>query len=355
MQNLSFYDLDDDMQALMLAGVLGNRGVVVDRLGGMCGDIFVLDQGEHVHPRYVCAKVPRKPKNASTEEVNKRFLVELELQLRFYHHTFVHWCFDLKDVLGAPVALFRYWDGDLRSCMSSQSEIEKLSLIAYCCSGLMHCYGRGLVAHQDLKPANIFVRDYRKAVRDLPDLDIYLVALIADFGLANAFMQTPAVFDGSRPYMAPEQWSQSPLSEKTDVFALGVILHELLSGGYHPVGVRTAEVWPLAAPGDSKKWTRPERWQKWINRKCPLEAQVQLSPDVRGLIERTLSTDPGSRPTMADLRASILDLIKVRSTEAHHQLRFLIDYFDRGASQAPLETEWPYVAKAWQRLQKRFG
>ncbi|WP_447902994.1 protein kinase domain-containing protein [Pseudomonas serbica] len=354
MQNVCFYDFDDENQALMLEVALGNRGVVVDRLNGMCGDIFVFDQGHQVHPRYVCAKVPRRLKDVTPEEVNKRFLAELGLQLRFYHHTFVHWCFDLKDVLGAPVALFRYWDGDLRSYMSSHSEVTKLSLIAYCCSGLLHCYERGLVAHQDMKPANIFIRDFRRVASGLPDLDIYLVALIADFGLANASV-TSGVFDGSRPYMAPEQWSRSTLSQKTDVFALGIILHELMSGGFHPVGVRTAEVWPSPSIGVSKKWTRPGDWRKWIDRKCPLEAQVELKPDVKRLIELTLSIEPESRPAMAELRTSILDLIKTRSEESHYQLQLLIDHFDREASQDSIETDWPYVAKAWQRLQERFS
>ncbi|WP_206271459.1 protein kinase domain-containing protein [Pseudomonas viridiflava] len=354
LEDLSFYDLNDDMQALILAGALGNRGNVVNRLSGMCGDIFVLDQGEHALPRYVCAKVPRRAGNISIEDMNKRFIVELELQLQFYHHAFVHWCFDLKEVLGAPVALFRYWDGDLRNTMSSQSEVEKLALLAYCCSGLMHCYGRGLLAHQDLKPANIFIRDYRKVFHGLRQLDIYLVALVADFGLANAFI-TSGVFEGSRPYMAPEQWSRSALTERTDVFALGIILHELLTGGYHPVGVRTEEVWPTPLPGQSRKWLRADSWQKWINRGCPLGAPVVLGADVKELIEHALSSDPGSRPSMTDLRAAILDLIQARSDDAHHQLQFLWDYFDDGASQAPLATEWPYLAKAWERLQKRFG
>ena len=43
MQNVCFYDFDDENQALMLEVALGNRGVVVDRLSGMCGDIFIFD------------------------------------------------------------------------------------------------------------------------------------------------------------------------------------------------------------------------------------------------------------------------------------------------------------------------
>lgn len=355
MQLPSFYDLSDDEQELMLAVTLGNRGVVVNRLNGLCGVIFVLDQGEGVNPRYVCAKVPRKHQTVSVEDMNRRFLDELALQLHFSHHTFVHWCFDVREVLGAPVAVFRYWDGDLCHYMSGRSDIRQLSLIVYCCSGLMHCYGRGLVAHQDLKPANIFVRDFERVVSGLPDLDIYQVAMIADFGLANAFMKTPAVFDGSRPYMAPEQWKKSPLSEKTDVFALGVILHELLTDGFHPAGVRTAEVWPTPIPEQSSKWKRSESWKKWIAHNCPLKAPVKLDVDVRRVIGKMLSIETSSRPSMADVRDLVLDLIKTRCGKAHFQLDALIKYFDSNASNGSLEEEWPYLANNWQNLQKRFG
>ncbi|WJD67836.1 protein kinase [Pseudomonas asiatica] len=355
MQPPFFYDLDDDEQKLMLEVALGNRGVVVSRLNGMCGDIFIFDQGERVVPRYVCAKVPRKHRTASIEEVNKRFVEELALQLRFSQHSLVHWCFDLREVLGAPVAMFRYWDGDLRSYMSGSSDITKLSLIAYCCTGLIHCYARGLVAHQDLKPANIFVRDLRKDMCELPALDVYQITLIADFGLANACIKVPAVFDGSRPYMAPEQWNKSPLSEKTDVFALGIILHELMTNGFHPAGVRSEEVWPLAAPGHSTKWTRPESWKKWISGNCPLKAPVELSEDVKRLIESTLSIDPASRPGMEKLRDLILELIKSRCEQAHFQLETLIKYYDLNASKGSLEEEWPYLATVWKRFQNRFG
>ena len=349
-----FYDLDQDMQSLMLEGVLGNRGNVVSRLNGMCGDIFVLDQGANVTPRYVCAKVPRRTESISPEEASMRFVGELELQLGYYHHAFVHWCFDLKEVLGVPVALFRFWGADLRHVMPSQSVIEKLSLIAYSCSGLMHCYRKWLVAHQDLKPANIFVRDVKCAFPGLPPLDIYKVALVADFGLANASINS-GVFEGSRPYMSPEQWAKSPLSEKTDVFALGVILHELLTDGYHPAGLKTADVWPAPAAGQSKKWTRAEAWRKWIDKNCPLDSAVQMDDDARELIQRMLSPDPNNRPSMASTRESVLGLVKDRSGEAHHQLQFLLDHFDGQASQAPIDTEWPHLAKAWKRLKLRFG
>ena len=81
--------------------------------------------------------------------------------------------------------------------------------------GLAHAHAHG-VTHRDLKPENVFLCDDGQVK-------------ILDFGMAHAFGLRRA--DGGTPaYMAPEQLEGSPEDERTDVFALGVILFEMLSG-----------------------------------------------------------------------------------------------------------------------------
>lgn len=104
---------------------------------------------------------------------------------------------------------------------SQPSQVTKLSLLVYTCIGLRHCYEKGLIAHQDLKPANNFIQNINGNFVGQPDLDIYEFAIVADFGLVNTFKED--IFDGSRPYMAPEQWNKNELSQATHIFALGVI------------------------------------------------------------------------------------------------------------------------------------
>jgi len=81
--------------------------------------------------------------------------------------------------------------------------------------GLAHAHGEGVV-HRDLKPSNVFLCD-RGTVK------------LLDFGLAHAFGRQP-VSGGTPLYMAPEQWKGAPEDERTDVFALGVILYQMLAG-----------------------------------------------------------------------------------------------------------------------------
>src|SRR5262249_6846964 len=81
--------------------------------------------------------------------------------------------------------------------------------------GLADAHAAGVV-HRDLKPANVVVcNDGRVKV--------------LDFGLAHAFGRT-RISGGTPAFMAPEQWQDAPEDERTDIFALGVILFRALSG-----------------------------------------------------------------------------------------------------------------------------
>jgi TolB-like protein len=92
---------------------------------------------------------------------------------------------------------------------------EALRLVLEAARGLAHAHARGVV-HRDLKPSNIYLCD---------DGSVRLL----DFGLAHAFGRRR--LDGGTPdFMAPEQWRGAPEDERTDVFALGVLLYRMLSG-----------------------------------------------------------------------------------------------------------------------------
>lgn len=138
------------------------------------------------------------------------------------------------------------------------------------CAAVDAAHRRGLV-HADLKPENVFI-----AHNDVTD-----TVKVLDFGLASSILRarednrSGTVVLGTPPYMAPEQLRNEPPQPAWDLWALGVIAYELLTG-FHPFAA-AAGTWPE-----------------------PLDAHLSgpLAPMIP-FFERALAVDPARRPRSA--------------------------------------------------------
>ena len=113
---------------------------------------------------------------------------------------------------------------------------ETLSTVVEVAKGLAHAHANGVI-HRDLKPGNVFLCDDGRVK-------------VLDLGMAHAFGR-PVIEGGTSGYMAPEQRRGAPEDERTDVFALGVILYQMLAGEL-PFGGRGTRATPalsLEVPG----------------------------------------------------------------------------------------------------------
>jgi serine/threonine protein kinase len=102
---------------------------------------------------------------------------------------------------------------ELRACPRAAA-----ALAAKVAGAVGFLHGRGIL-HRDLKPSNILL-DARDS----------LEPLVCDFGLAGRLDEAPARVAGTPPYMAPEQAEGRPLTAAADVWGVGAVLHELLTG-----------------------------------------------------------------------------------------------------------------------------
>jgi serine/threonine protein kinase len=140
------------------------------------------------------------------------------------------------------------------------------------------------VIHRDLKPRNVMVDDAGRA-------------RVLDFGVAlviNAKDRFEGVLAGSPAYMAPEQVLHDPVSPQTDVFAIGVILHEMLTGARPFHGETTPELLAAIAAHD------PEP---------PSASNPQVHADVDAVVARCLAKDRAQRFPNARALVEALDAI----------------------------------------------
>jgi hypothetical protein len=155
-------------------------------------------------------------------ETRARFRREARL-LQFLTHPNVIRALAFTEERGAPwLVLERPPGRSLRDEMARRGPMspeEVVPVLTGLAAGLDHLHARGLV-HLDVQPENAIVT---------PDGDVKLV----DFGLAQAAGDAQEPLDGARDevaYLAPEQVCGEPVSTATDVYALGCVVYEMLTG-----------------------------------------------------------------------------------------------------------------------------
>jgi eukaryotic-like serine/threonine-protein kinase len=228
-----------------------------------------------------------KTVSPSAEE-RRRLLREARVASAVQHPNVVR-VFDVfENEQGTPVIVMELLEGEtLRAKLARESRLDpsdvaNLMLPVVSAVGTAHALG---IVHRDLKPENVFLARESGRVRPCV-LDFGTAKLTASVGLvASAQLTQPGALVGTVLYMAPEQITGEPVDHRTDIWALGVILYEALSG---------------ARPIDG---TRPEQVVMRLVSSAitPLSVVAPEVPeDLVDLVRRTLSRDANYRP--ADLR-----------------------------------------------------
>jgi serine/threonine-protein kinase PpkA len=151
-------------------------------------------------------------------------------------------------------------------------------------------HGAGVV-HRDLKPGNIMLRDNGR------------VALI-DFGIAHALraepVVSPAAISGTPYYMSPEQARGEPTDERADLYALGVILYQMLTGEKPYVGETTQAILDQHSHAPLPRLAAPlDAYQPLLDRLLAKDAASRLAT-ARELIEAIERIRPLADPGRAE-------------------------------------------------------
>jgi tetratricopeptide (TPR) repeat protein len=170
----------------------------------------------------VALKVIR-PELASNHEAIERFRHELVLARQVTHKNVIR-IYDLAEADGLKFITMEYVEGeDLHRVISEKHKLspeESVDIMQQACRGLEAAHSVGVI-HRDLKPQNMMRDDSGRI-------------LVMDFGLARTLegggVTQTGVLVGTLDYMSPEQALGQPLDPRSDIFTLGLIFFELLSG-----------------------------------------------------------------------------------------------------------------------------
>jgi len=257
------------LERYRIVGLLGR--------GGM-GEVYRAEDLKLGQP--VALKFLPEALQGDTERL-ERFYNEARMA-REVSHSAVCRVHDIGEVDGHHFLSMEYVDGeDLASLVRRIGRLpgdKAIDIARQICAGLGAAHAKG-VLHRDLKPQNVML-DGRGNVR------------ITDFGLAGLAetIQGDDVRSGTPAYMSPEQLAGREVTQRSDIYALGLVLYELFTGkrpypGRSLADIKKQHLEPLAPPSD---------------------LVADIPPEVEITILRCLDRDPARRPPSALAVAALL-------------------------------------------------
>ena len=209
---------------------------IVEPLGhGGMGAVFLAERADGGFNQQVALKLIRG--GMASERIVRRFESERQILARLQHPNIARLLDGGLSADGQPYFAMEYVDGVPldRYCDRHDGPVEeRIRLVRDTCTAVQYAHRR-LIVHRDLKPSNLLVTTDSE-----PDPGAAQVKLL-DFGIAKMLSDDdPGAGDGALTrtgravmtpaYAAPEQVQHEPVTTATDVYALGVVLYELLAG-----------------------------------------------------------------------------------------------------------------------------
>lgn len=232
-----------------------------------------------------------RPEYANRPDFIRRFEVEVQIIALMEHPHIVPLYDYWRDPQGAFLVMRYMRGGSLRDLLREQHtcDIRCAARIMAQISGALHYVHQQNVIHRDVKPSNIL-------------LDESGIAYLADFGIAKRLSETESltnrdVIVGSVDYISPEQARGEQTSPGTDVYSLGVVLYEMLTGD-HPF------------PGISSS----ERLYKHLHEPVPpiTSLPAAINDSVNAVIQRATAKAPERRyPNILSFAQSFSDAVQI--------------------------------------------
>ena len=267
---------------MMEPDVLGQRYEIIEHVGsGGMADVYKAH--DRILDRIVAVKILHA-QLASDEEFLRRFQQEAQGAARLSHPNIVS-IYDVGEDKNRHYIIMEYIAGEtLKTLIQREGPLSvdlSLRIAREIACALAHAHANHLV-HCDIKPHNILVTSDGRVK-------------VADFGIARAITSTTMTYDGnvvgSVHYFSPEQAKGTKITPKSDVYSLGIVLYEMLTGRLPFHGETTVSV--------ALKHLQEE----------PLalrQIDGHIPPIVEAIVLKALTKDPEERPDSFELIEDIV-------------------------------------------------
>lgn len=303
----------------LIGMVLGH--CVIDELLGQGGMARVYRGKQENLDRFVAIKV-LPPYYAADPAFVERFKLEARAMAKLSHPNIVT-VHDTGEENGRLFIIMEYvGGGTLKQKMSNSMQMrEVIQVISEVAGALTYAHSMGIV-HRDVKPVNVLMDASGRAV-------------LSDFGIAKV-LQTSAALTrdgagvGTPEYMSPEQCRGGPVDARTDIYALGVMLFEMLTGH---------------TPFEADNYTALAHAHIYETPPPPSRLNPRVSPAVQSVVMKALEKDPAHRFQKATELASALEAAAAAQTPVMPMARPVNPAAARPASpaQRPMPSQAPAV------------
>jgi serine/threonine protein kinase len=362
-----------DRRKALVGRVVGNYKLVSVLGHGGTGTVYLGERADRQYSAQVAVKIVDN--GTMQGELGLRFRAERQILASLNHANIARLLDAGETDEGNPYLVMEYVHGEPldRYCDRQRLGVrERLQLFLDICSAVQYAH-QNLVVHRDLKPANILV-----TAEGTPKLLDFGIAKLLDAGEAAAAMALTRMNDRllTPEYASPEQILGRPVTTGSDVYALGVVLYELLTG-LRPYTVpasasqleleRSICITDPPKPSAAVRRARdsgPLEGQSEMlavaaaRRLTPEKLQKRLSGDIDSIVLRALRKEPAHRYNSIEQFASDVRRYLAREPVQARQQGFHVEFMGisyRSAAPwhatkcASRPASSPRISRAWAR------
>jgi serine/threonine protein kinase len=306
--------IDDVIAPEFVAGQLVGPYRLTKRLGiGGMGEVWLASRSDGTLTRQVALKLPHIHLLAGV--VRRRFERERDILAALSHPRIAHLYDAGVDEAQNPYLAMEWVDGVAINeyCRDAKVSLERrLNLFLQVLDAVGHAHGR-LIAHRDLKPSNILVTPEERVKL----LDFGIAKLLDGEAQRGATQMTRVGACIATPaYAAPEQLAGEPITAAVDLYALGVILHEMLTGQRPFRDNRRTSAERTDAGRASARIA--SGYAEYVGGLDTTQLRRALSGDLDAIIAKSLEVDPARRYSSAEAFAQ-----DIRRSRAHRPISAL--------------------------------